>query len=90
MELSRRSLFVTQNHKYRVVVIFLYSLIIDALWFIFIYMLIINTDDYYALADFERGIQKCSHVVMWINVGVKVLVCLTSGRRHRAVVRVRP
>lgn len=54
-------------------VIFLYSLIIDVIWFIFIYMLIINTDDYISLADFERGIQKCSHVCMWINVGVKVI-----------------
>lgn len=43
------------------------------IWFIFIYMLIINTNDYVSLADFERGIQKCSHIVMWINVGIKVI-----------------
>ena len=43
------------------------------IWFIFIYMLVINTDDYYSLAEFEHGIQKCSHVVMWINFVIKVV-----------------
>lgn len=73
MELLGRTLRFTKGHKWKVVVIFLYSLIIDVIWFIFIYMLIINTNDYYSLAEFERGIQKCSHVVMWINFGIKVV-----------------
>jgi hypothetical protein len=56
-----------------VVLIFFYSIIIDVLWVIFIYFLVINTDDYNNLASWERGIQKCSFVVMWIGLGIKVL-----------------
>lgn len=53
-------------------VMFVFSLIIDVLWFIFIYLIIINTDDYNVLAPWERGIQKCSMVVMIINFFIKV------------------
>lgn len=63
---------MTQGHKWKVVIIFFYSIIIDVLWVIFIYFLVINTDDYDKLANWERGIQKCSFVVMWIGMGIKV------------------
>lgn len=53
-------------------VMFVFSLIIDVLWFIFIYLIVINTDDYNALASWERGIQKCSFIVMAINFFIKV------------------
>lgn len=52
--------------------IFAYSIIIDIIWVIFIYFLIINTNEYDSLANFERGIQKCTFIVMWINLVVKV------------------
>lgn len=64
-----------QSHKYIVMVVFVYSLIIDALWFVFIYLIIINSDDYDSLAPWERGIQKCSCIVMIINFFIKVLSC---------------
>jgi hypothetical protein len=53
-------------------VIFVFSLIIDVLWFIFIYLIVINTNDYDSLASWEHGIQKCSFVVMAINFFIKV------------------
>lgn len=54
-------------------VIFVFSLIIDVLWFIFIYLIIINSNDYNDLAPWERGIQKCSCIVMIINFFIKVV-----------------
>lgn len=53
-------------------VVFVFSLLIDVLWFIFIYLIIINKDEYNALAPWERGIQKCSCIVMIINFFIKV------------------
>lgn len=60
-------------------VAFVFSLIIDVLWFIFIYLIIINSDDYNDLAPWERGIQKCSCIVMIINFFIKV------GRPHQII-----
>lgn len=53
-------------------VIFVFSLIIDVIWFIFIYLIVINTNDYQDLAGWERGIQLCSMIVMIINFFLKV------------------
>lgn len=80
-----------------VMVVFVVSIGIDVLWFIFIYLIIINSNDYNDLAPWERGIQKCSCIVMIINFFIKVrpphpdhsycrlllLRARSQGKRHR-------
>lgn len=86
MELHEGIRSLTQKQEFKILVILLFSILIDVLWFIFIYLSIINTNDYNALAKWERGIQKCTFVVMIINFFLKIIfggLIFWKFRSHR-------
>lgn len=53
-------------------------MIVDVIWFFFIYLSIYASDDYSALAKWERGVQKTCLVVAIINFILKIVSILLS------------
>lgn len=56
----------------------IFSIAVDLIWFFFIYLAIWTSDDYSALAGWERGIQKCCLIVGIINLVLKVISILLA------------
>lgn len=61
-----------RGHKHLVAAIFLFSVIVDVLWFFFIYLNVWMRDEYVDLAKWETGIHKMCLVVTIINLVLKV------------------
>lgn len=61
-----------RGHKHLVAAIFLFSVIVDVLWFFFIYLNVWMRDEYAQLAKWELGIHKMCLVVTIINLVLKV------------------
>ena len=61
-----------RGHKLLVCVIFAFSVIIDVLWFIFIYLNVWMRNEYTNLAPWETNIHKMCFIITCINLVMKV------------------
>jgi hypothetical protein len=68
-----------RGHKHLVAAIFAFSVIVDLIWFFFIYLNVWMRDEYVNLAQWETGIHKMCLIVTIINLVLKVIASLTLG-----------
>lgn len=73
-----------KNQKWTVIIIFLWSIVIDVLWFFFIFLAVWMWDEYKKLADFETNLHWTVFIVVIINLVLKVDLS-KSDRQHSAL-----
>lgn len=67
-----------KSKKNRIVVLLIWSLIVDVLWSFYIAMRSWNSTAYEQLANWEGGLHWCSFICMLINFVLKIVCVITS------------
>ena len=61
------------HQKINVILFFLFSILVDVLWLIVIAWKTWFDDAYERLAPWEHGLHKTTTIIVWINLGLKVV-----------------